>query len=309
MRFLPLLPLIFGVGLLVGCGNSKDLPMMAGNAEHAASEGEARFLEAKKADDAGKRSKAIKLYDQVASRYGYAPSAAQARFRQAELLEEAGETKKAFNAYQKFIDQFHGSSLYSTVLARQAAMAQAAADGKIRKSFLGLKSKVSVDTAAEMLGKVRDNAPKTRTAAKAQFTIGEIYHADGKWKESVDAYRKLVRDQPEAPEAPEALFRVGEVLTEQADLGNRNQATLNLAEEAFNDYLIQYPNHKRAGEARRNLAALGGRELERTLSTARFYEKSGQYDAAKVYYRNVLKEAKSGPVHDEAQRRLKALGE
>jgi outer membrane protein assembly factor BamD (BamD/ComL family) len=308
---------IFGSALIsatallwVSCGNSEDtVPLMAGNTRQAASQGEGLYLQAKGADEGGNARRAIKLYDQMATRYPFAPSAPQARFRQAELLESRGEVLKSFEAYQKFLTRFQGSGLYSQALSRQAAMAQAAADGEVRSGFMGLRSRISLDKTVEMLGKVRDNAPKSRTATKAQFTIGELYESRKKTKEAIAAYRQLVRDHPESPEAPEALFRVGQILTREADRGNRNQATLDLAREAFNDYLIQYPGHRRNAEARANVANLGGRELQRTFETAEYYRRTGELDSARIYYRDVVKRSGSGRLHDSARARLRELGE
>ena len=54
---------------------------------------------------------------------------------------------------------------------------------------------------------------------------------------------------------------------------------------------------------------IGGREINRSLDIAEFYDKSGQTESAKIYYREVLKRAGSGEAHDKAKSRLKALGE
>lgn len=283
--------------------------MMAGNTSAAAADGEGLYQQAKAADDAGKTSRAIKLYDQTATRYPFAKSAPQARFRQGELLKQQGDVVKSFQAYQQFLDRFQGSGLYSTVLERQATMAQSAADGEVKSGFLGIKTKLSTDKVVDMLSKVRDNAPQSRTASKAQFTIGELYESKKKHREAIEAYRKLVRDQPNSPEAPEALFRVGDIYTKQADSGNQNRATLDLAREAFNDYLIQYPGHGKNAEARRRISNLGGREVERTFETAEFYYRTGQHESAKIYYRDVVKRSGSGKIHDSARARLKELGE
>ncbi len=291
------------------CSSDDDLPLMAGNTQAAANEGEALYQKAKQADDAGKTSRAIKLYDQTATRFPFAPSAPQARFRQAELLEQKGDIQESFAAYDQFLSRFQGSGLYTTALNRQAAMAQSAAEGDVKSSFLGLKTKLSLEKTTEMLGKVRDNAPKSRAAAKAQFTTGELYQAKRKTKEAIAAYRQLVRDQPESPEAPEALFRVGLILMEEADRGNQNQANLDLSREAFNDYLIQYPGHSRNAEARKFLSSLGGRDLQRSYDIAEFYQKTGKLESAKVYYRDIVRRSSSGKLHDDARARLKELGE
>ncbi len=310
LRFVSPLALGAAAVLLVSCGNSKDdMPILAGNTQAASADGDGLYQQAKSLDDSGKKEKAIKLYDETATRYPFAKSAPQARFRQAELLEQQGEIVKSFKAYQQFITRFQGSGLYTTALNRQATMAQSAADGDVKSSFLGIKSKLALDKTVEMLGQVRDNAPHSRTASKAQFTIGQLNEAKKKPKEAIAAYRQLVRDQPDSPEAPAALFQVGVILTNEADAGNQNLATLDLAREAFNDYLIQYPGHSKNSEARQRISSLGGREVERTFDTAEFYLKTEKYESAKIYYRDVVRRTKSGKLHDQARARLKELGE
>lgn len=294
---------------LSSCGSDDDLPIMAGNTQAASGEGQALYDKAKSADDAGHASKAIKLYNQMATQYPFVASAPQARFRQAQLLENQGATEDAFKAYDSFLSRFQGSALYSSALERQAAMAQSAADGDVKNSFLGIKSKLSLDKTVEMLGKVRDNAPKSRTASKAQFTIGELYQSKDKSKEAIAAFRQLVRDQPESPEAPDALFRVGQIFMQQAESGNQNQANVDLSAESFNDYLLQYPSHSKNAEARRLLGSLKGKDLQRSFDIAEFYLKTGKTESAKVYYRDILKRSASGKLHDDSKARLRQLGE
>jgi outer membrane protein assembly factor BamD (BamD/ComL family) len=295
--------------MLVSCGSDNDVPVLAGNTGAASGEGEKLYQQAKAADDAGKADKAIKLYDRTATRYPFISSAGQARFRQAQLLEQQGEVQKAFDAYDKFIEQNPGSSLYATALSRQASMAQSAADGDVKSSFLGLKTKISIDKTVEMLGKVAAHAPKSRAASKARFTIGELYQSKKKSREAIAAFRDLVKEQPDSPEAPEALFRIGLILMEEAERGNQNQSNIDLAREAFNDYLIQYPGHARNAEARNMIASLSGREMERSFQIAEFYLKTGRPESAKVYYRDIVKRTSSGKTRDAAKARLKELGE
>ncbi|MBK1884329.1 tetratricopeptide repeat protein [Luteolibacter pohnpeiensis] len=295
--------------MVVSCGGSPDIPLVGSNLEKASSEADQIYTKAKAADDAGKQSKAVRLYDRLATRYPFTSHAADARYRQAEILESRGKVEDSFDAYQQFLTRYQGSGLYSKALKRQTEMAQSAADGDVKYAFLGIKSKLSLDKTVGMLTKVKQNAPQTRTASKAQFTIGQLYESKGKTKEAIAAYRELVRDQPESPEAPEGLFKVGDLLTKQADEGNQNQATLDLAREAFNDYLTQYPGHSKNAEARQRVKSLGKRELDRTMDIAEFYLKTGKIDSAKVYYRDIVRRTKSGEIHDAAKARLKQLGE
>jgi outer membrane protein assembly factor BamD (BamD/ComL family) len=308
-RFVSLVLISTATLHLASCGPDPDMPIMAGNTQVAASEGEKCYQSGKQADDAGNSGKAIKLYDQTATRYPFAPSAPQARYRQAQLLEKQGDIVKSFDAYNQFLSRFQGSNLYTTALNRQIAMAQSAAEGGVKQSLLGLKTTLPLAKTVEMLSKVRDNAPRSPAASKAQFTIGRLYEGKKKSKEATAAYRQLVRDQPASAEAPESLFRIGLILIAEADRGNQNQANLDLAKEAFNDYLIQYPGHSRNAEARQLIANLGGRDLQKSYDIAEFYQKTGKLESAKVYYRDIAKRSSSGSLHDKAKARLKELGE
>jgi outer membrane protein assembly factor BamD (BamD/ComL family) len=305
------LSLLSATSFLIGsCGSDDEVPLlMAGNTQVASDEGEKIYQKAKQADGAGNTGKAIRLYDQVATKFPFAPSAAQARFRQAQLLEERGDIEKSFEAYDMVLKRYQGSGLYTTAYKRQVTMAQSAADGDVKSSMMGFKTKLSLDKTVAMLGKVRDNAPKSAEAAKSQFTIGQLYEGKKKPKEAIAAYRQLVSDQPGSAQAPTALFRVGVLLTADADRGNQNQANLDLAREAFNDYLIQYPGDSNNAEARRLLDNLGGRDVQRSYDVAEFYQKTGKSESAKVYYRDVMARAKSGPLYEKARSRLKELGE
>ncbi|WP_035603078.1 outer membrane protein assembly factor BamD [Haloferula sp. BvORR071] len=296
---------------LASCGGDSDAPPLIGtvgaNNELAGS----LYSQAQQAEKDGKRSKAIKLYDKLADEMPTSEHAAEARFRQGELLEQDGEIQKSFVAYQDFITRYNNSNLYEKALSRQAAMAQSAADGHVKTSFLGLKSSISNDKITDMLAKVRANAPRSPTASKAQFTIGEVWEIQGNASgatKAVAAYRELVVQYPDSKEAPEAQFRIGKVLLDQAKHGNQDQANLDRAKVALEDYVRQYPSHHRVGEARKMIANIGGQDVERSFEIAQFYERKGDVGSAKFYYQEVLRQSAYGPTHDKAKKRLAELG-
>jgi outer membrane protein assembly factor BamD (BamD/ComL family) len=226
-------------------------------------------------------------------------------------LEQDGKIRESFDAYQDFISRYNSSNLYEKALNRQAAMAQAAAEGKVKTSFLGLKSGISNDKITEMLGKVRQNAPQSPQASKAQFTIGQLWESQGNSTgatKAITAFREVVVDFPDSKEAPEAQFRIGKVLTEEARRGNQDQANMERAREAFQDYLRQYPGHSKNGEARQLMSNLGGQDIQQSFNVAQFYERKGDTGSARFYYEEVVSKSKSGDLHDKAKARLAALG-
>ncbi|BCU77456.1 hypothetical protein llg_21710 [Luteolibacter sp. LG18] len=295
--------------LLASCGSKNEGPPLASHAPKSKAESEGLYWQAKKADDSGDREKAIKLYKESAEASPTAPNSAQARFRQGQLLEQKGDLPEAFDAYEKLILGYQGSGYYTKALDRQISIANTAANGHIKTSFLGLKSGLSRDKVVGMLEQVRESAPKSSAAAAAQLSLGQLYQQQKKDKEAVEAYKKVVSDYPDRPEAPEAQFRVAQVYIQQAQRGNQNQATINLAREALQDYLNQYPNHHRAGEARRLMADLGGQSVQRSFDVAEFYLKTKEYESAKVYYREVVRRAGTNSLGQKAKSRLAELGE
>ncbi|MEP4079917.1 tetratricopeptide repeat protein [Haloferula sp.] len=294
--------------VLSSCGDDSDLPPMVSGGGANNARADAIYEKALGYEQSGKRSKAIKQYDKIADDIPLATKAPEARFRQAKLLEEEGATLKAFDAYQDLIVRYQGSGHYKESLDAQARMAFAAADGDIKNSFLGMKSKLSPDKIAGMLQKVADNAPRSSVGARAEYKMGDIYAERDEISKAVRAYRGVVEGYPDSPEAPEAQFRIGEILMKQAQEGNQDQANLNRSREAFQDYLSQFPGHKRNGEARSLLGSLGNRDIKNTYDIARFYEKKGNYSSAKFYYQEVMREAKSGEYYDKSKARLDALG-
>lgn len=297
--------------LLASCGDDADLPPLVGNSAPNNDRAEALFGEAQSAEGAGKRDKAIKLYDTIGDEMPLSKRAPEARFRQGELLEQAGQVPKAFDAYQELIARYNNSGLYEKAINRQASMAQSAADGQVKTSFLGLKTSISDDRIAGMLEKVRDNAPRSPQASKAQFTIGELWESAGNSSgagKAIAAYRKLVIDYPDSREAPEGQFRIGKILLDEARRGNQDQANLDRARESLQDYLRQYPGHSKNAEARQLMSNLGGEDLQRSFNVAEFYERKGDTGSARFYYEEVVRKTKSGDLHDKAKARLAALG-
>jgi outer membrane protein assembly factor BamD (BamD/ComL family) len=296
------------LALISSCGSdSEDAPPpLVGTIQSSSAPAAGVYQKALEADRAGKSSKALKLYQQTADNYPSAKEAPQARFRQAQLLEHQGEKLKAFEAYNDFLKRYQGSSLYSQALARESALSKDANAGNVKSGFM-FGSKLGADKKVEMLQHVRDAAPQASTAPQAQFDIGEVYANEGDSANAIAAYRKLVQDWPESNQAPEGLYRIGIILTEEAKRGNQDNGNLDRAREVFQDYLNSYPNGKRAGDARKQIAQLGAQDAQRSYDVAEFYRRKGDKESARFYYREVLKKQGFGDLHDKAQSRLSSL--
>jgi outer membrane protein assembly factor BamD (BamD/ComL family) len=294
--------------LLCQCSDKQPGPVLIGQSKQKVAEGDALFRKAEAEQAAGDMDDAIELYQDVADDFPFSTHAGEARYRQAKLLDEQGESRDAFKAYDAYLKNYPSHPQYGKALDRVFDIAIGAKRGDVQTNFLGLKGHLPLSETLEMLSALKRYAPQSDKAAQAQYAIGELYLREEKYSESVAAFRKVAEQHRSHKLAPEALFRVGKILLEEARRGNQNQATIDLSREAFNDYLIQFPGHKRNAQAREMIAVLTTRELERSLDIADYYLKTGQIESAKIYYRDVAKRAKPGKLRERAQARLKEIG-
>jgi len=267
------------------------------------------YNQARALETAGKTSKAIKTYSRLADYNPLASSAPDARFRQASLLYRQGELKKSFDAYQQFIEKYKSSNKYSLALQRQFEVAQAAAGGRIKNNFLGIKSNVPAVSSEKMLNKVISNAPYSKYAPQAQFAIGELWQRKGKAGKAIAAYDKMQENYPSNALTPEAIYRVGSLYMLQAKNGNRNKSNLTKARNAFLDLRQLFPNHQRAKQAGVKLKQLASSDVQRSFDIAEYYLKKGQKQSAIFYYKEVLRLSKSGSLRERAAQRLRSLGQ
>lgn len=291
----------------ISCGNSDKIPLRGQTVTGDIPAANAMLSEAKTYQSNGKNGKALSSYKDVAKDYPNSAAAPEALYAQAHLLDQEGDLIKAFEAYQQLIANYQASNRYSSALKRQETVAHAAANGVIKNSFLGMKTRIAPSKVETMLGQVRDNAPQARSAPKAQFAIGKVWQNSGNAEKAIAAYRRISSDYPDSAQAPEALYQIGEVLILKTKKGNKNKANFDNATNIYNELIQRYPNHKRSADARKRIKSLRGQEIQRSFNVAEFYRKKGENTSAIFYYKEVIQKSKSGPLRDQATQRIAEL--
>lgn len=267
----------------------------------------ALLTKAKTLESAGSHKKAQNIYKGIVKSAPLSKEAPEAAFRRAESLYATNELRDAFDAYQDLLGRYRGSHHYSKALERQEEVAHKAASGQINQSFLGLKSNLSPRAVSRMMQQVIDNAPKAPSAARAQYTIGAVWEKAENYDKALAAYRAVPGQYPSSSFAPQSLYNIGSLLAKQSRDGNRNQANIGRAKDAFYDLIHVYPRSKLVPSAKKQIAQLSSSDVQRSFSTAQFYEKKGETTAAIYYYKEVLKLAKSGSMHDQAKQKIASL--
>lgn len=291
--------------LLPSCGGDVDSTRLASDSRASEKIAQALYDSAVAAEKAGKLGRATKIYEKIVLRHPLCPAAAESAYRWGKLLENDDEPLEAFEAYDAILAKYPASPHYAEAMERQEIIATQAAEGQIDDSLIGFKIPITLKKSAEMLAKVRQNAPRAISAEKAQYTIGRIYQSRGKQTShvvlAISAFRELTRDFPDSKYAPDAQYQIGEILLTQSRKGNQDSANLDRAKRAFEDVLIRYPTSKQAKMAKAQIAKLASGNIQRSFDIAEFYRKKGQISSALVYYRDTVTRSNSGPLRASAQ--------
>ena len=304
--------LLFAISLaLASCGGNVGTSRLASESRASEKDARAFYNAGIAAQKAGKLGRARKYYQRIVLRHPLCPTAADSAYRWGKLLEKDGQPLEAFEAYDAILTKYPNSPNYAEAMSRQNIIAHQVANGHIQNSFVGIKSRVDLKRSAEMLSKVRQNAPRTEAAEKAQYTIGQLYQTRGKGflgiTRAIKAFEELTRDYPDSKYAAEAQYRIGEILLDESNDGNQDSANLERAKRAFEDVIIRYPNTQQAKKAKAQVAKLTSGDIQKSFDIAEFYEKKGQISSALFYYREAVSRSKPGPLRTRAQARIKQL--
>jgi TolA-binding protein len=220
--------------MLTSCGwFSEDKVPSAGSLQAENPKADQLLAQAEQSISQGKSRRARKNLQEIIKVYPLAPNADRAHLMLGELYESQGNPIKAFESYAELAQKYPASRLYSESLRRQERIAFDAADGEIKSSFLGLKTRYPTKKIAEMLESAAENAAQSDVAAKARYRIGELYSQRKNDDAARSAFLKVVDTHPYSSYAEDAQFQIGEMLIAEALAGNQDLANLNAARDAF----------------------------------------------------------------------------
>jgi outer membrane protein assembly factor BamD len=242
-------------------------------------------------------------YRLVVRRFPRSDIAAEAQFKSGQMLEKDGKLQRAFYEYQALVQKYPRSSEFEAALQAQYNIGKAYLDGK-RVDIYGVPTLPSMSKAQEMFQKIVTNAPYSRVAPLAQYGIGQALEKSGSITATVNAYQQVVDRYPNSDVAPNAMYQIGYVNFQASRETGYDQTAAVRAQEAFEDFLLRYPNSEKVPQAQDNLKMLQGRKTENSYTIAQFYDKQKNYKAAYVYYNEVVEQQPDSPQAARAKQRM-----
>jgi len=113
-------------------------------------------------------------------------------------------------------------------------------------------------------------------------------------------FARVLRDFPESDSAASAAYLMGEALLGQSRAADFDQEFTLKALQQWMDYRSAYPSHWRAAEATRRIGECRTRLATKLVHTGDLYVRLGQWEPARLYYRNALSEYGESPVAGDA---------
>jgi outer membrane protein assembly factor BamD len=125
--------------------------------------------------------------------------------------------------------------------------------------------------------------PDSEYVAKAKLAIADSYYKEGTTEglaQAINEYKDFITFFPYLDEASYAQFRVGMAHYRQMEKPDRDETQVQLAEQEFQNYLLNYPQGKQAGEAEQRLREVQEVVAEADFRIAKYYYGRGSYNGS-----------------------------
>jgi outer membrane protein assembly factor BamD (BamD/ComL family) len=255
-------------------------------------------------------SLALKAARRVVNVFPFGDYAPQAQYLIARCYEAEHDDEKAFNAYQKILIQYPKADNCDEILKRQFLIANRYLDGQwFRIAWGYIPFFPSMDKTIKLYEQIIKNGAYSEIAPQAQMNIG------------VANEKKMISDYPAAAAAyeraadryhgqklgVEALYKEGLAYNKQAKTAEYDQSIAAQAIATFTDFMTLHADDARVPEARKLIESLKTEQARGSFDIAKYYERHGRWEAAKIYYNDVLSKDPNSKYAESARRRFDAI--
>ena len=258
------------------------------------------FFKAKEYD------RSLKEMEKLVSKYPLAKEAAEAQYYVGRCHEELENYDDAAKAYGKVVSRYPNSQRIAEVIEREYRIGNLFFSGKKRK-IAGLEIIPSFGKAIEIFRQVVEQSPYGPYGVLAQYKLGESYKKAEDYGSAREAFEKLIEEYPESELVDEARYQLALVSLQDSKGVSYDEQTTNEALAQFSRFVKEHPESDLVEESLQAIQLLKDRKAEKAYGIARFYEKQGKADAAKLYYNQVIEQYGSSSWAKLALERLTVL--
>ncbi len=160
------------------------------------------------------------------------------------------------------------------------------------------------ERAAKLFDEVERQHPYSVWARRAQIMSAFNYYLAQKYTEAISSAQRFLTIHPGNSEAPYAHYLVAMSYYQQIADVTRDQAITQQASDAFGELIRRYPESRYAADARLKLDLINDHLAGKEMEVGRFYQRSGNWLAASLRFRQVVDKYQTTSHTPEAHERL-----
>ena len=160
------------------------------------------------------------------------------------------------------------------------------------------------EMAAKLFDEVERQHPYSVWARRAQIMSAFNYYLATKYTDSISSAQRFLTIHPGNAEAPYAHYLVAMSYYQQVADVTRDQAITQQAADSFGELIRRYPDSRYAADARLKLDLIYDHLAGKEMEVGRFYERSGNWLAASLRFREVTEKYQTSSHTPEALERL-----
>ncbi len=258
--------------------------------------------------DQGNCKKAMAEYKKLIKSYPRSKEAPEAEYYTGQCLESMDKPYEAYKAYQLVIDKYPFSERAAQIVSLEYKIANHLLENKGRSNWAQVVVG-SDDRVIEIFRTVIKDAPYGKYAAISQYKIGLYLKEKGEYQEARDEFEKAMNDYPQSEWAQASKFQIAMADTSRASDAQHEQKVSTVAMEEFNEFVKDHPDSQLTPEAKAQMVRLKEKQAENNFVIAKFYEKQKNKKAARIYYKEVVRNYADTSWGAKAVARLKIIGE
>jgi outer membrane protein assembly factor BamD len=160
------------------------------------------------------------------------------------------------------------------------------------------------EQAAKLFDEVERQHPYSVWARRAQVMSAFNYYLAQKYTEAISSSTRFLTIHPGNAEAPYAHYLIAMSYYQQIADVTRDQAITQSASDSFGELIRRYPDSRYAADARIKLDLINDHLAGKEMEVGRFYQRSANWLAATLRFREVVDKYQTTSHTPEALERL-----
>ncbi len=244
---------------------------------------------------AGDYKKALSEFKKLLEHFPTSKEAPEAQFMIGDCYEKLGSPYEACQSYEEVIDKYPSTSRLKEIVERQKKIAdyfytRESSDESIKEKAKGIFTMSKWEKAANIYQMAIKNYPYYEKADEVQYRIADCYMKMGKYETAITEFEKLSSQYLNSPWTDDAEYQKAICWLNRSRKFPNSEQLFERAIKSFKKFIEKYPESEFVSETKEELKKLNERKSERIYEIAKFYEKSGDLNAAKMYYQQVIEQ-------------------